>query len=223
MKKYFVILAAAVAAVACSKGEDYDVTVGGRNTYSLSEGASYMMFIADNLVTDALDEIELALNLNDAIMAAGQSTRYLITGPQDLEEAGSTWKVISNASNVVGMEIVSQGNAQWKFTYAGEYAFGLANAYPTTFVMLVERGDLKSEGHYNWTVTLSGSREEKNSYRCQFESLGPVAYQIEGQTLGWNYLVGKYSMKVFKGEEAIDLCLLSFNGSISKAQFVRGL
>ena len=58
MKKYFILLAiAAVAAVSCSKASTQDI-VGGRSQEYNWGGYSYMMYIADNLTTDALDELE---------------------------------------------------------------------------------------------------------------------------------------------------------------------
>ena len=222
MKKYILILAAALSLAACTKGS-YDDYVGGHNQFYMSEGGTYMMRIADYMVTDALDEIELALSMNDAVAAIGKSTRYLITGPQDLTEQGSTWKVISDASNLFGLEIINKGADTWQLLFNGNYKFW-EEEYPTSFTMELVRGDAGArKGHYNWTATYSGTRTEQEPYSCKFYSINSMEYKYIGSQAGWNEVYGKLSMEVIKDRQVIDICLLTFNGSPSNAQFVRGL
>lgn len=223
MKKYILIIAAALAAIACTKGNYSDTYVGGHNQYALSDGGKYMMHIADNLVTDALDELELALSVNETLKDMGKSTRYLITGPQDLEQVGSTWKVISNASHMLGMTMVNTAADTWELTFSNDYSFD-NDSYPTTLVMQLVRG---AEGqrsfHYDWTAIYSGTRTEKEPYSSSFKTVGAMEYSYSSTQAGWNNVVGKLSMEVYKDKEMIDLCLLTFTGNPSNAQFVRGL
>ncbi len=223
MKKYILIITAALAAIACTKGNYSENSVGGHNLYSLSEGGNYMMYIADNLVTDALDELELALSVNQTLKDMGKSTRYLITGPQDLEQVGSSWKVISNASHMLGMTMVNTAADTWELTFSNDYSFD-NDSYPTTLVMQLVRGAEGSRSfHYNWSAVYSGTRSEKEPYSCSFKTVGAMEYSCTANQAGWNNVVGKLSMEVYKNKEIIDLCLLTFTGNPANAQFVRGL
>lgn len=223
MKKFGYILAAALVAVACTKGNYSENYVGGHNNYAFSEGGNYMMYIADNLVTDALDELELALSVNQTLKEMGKSTRYLITGPQDLEEVGSSWKVISNASHMLGMVMVNTAPDTWELTFSNDYSFA-DDSYPTTLVMQLVRGAQGQRSfHYNWSAVYSGTRTEKAPYHCSFKSVGAMEYSYSYNQAGWDGVVGKLSMEVYKDKDIIDLCLLTFTGNPGNAQFVRGL
>ena len=67
MKRYIAILTMALVAASCMRGDYLDAPdiVGGRSVINNQEARTYMMYIADNLVTDVLDELELALNISE--------------------------------------------------------------------------------------------------------------------------------------------------------------
>ncbi len=200
MKKALYILAIGVVAVACSKGSHVDsatASVGGNNTYNNSPAGQYMMFIADDLTAGALNELETSL---------------------PLKKSEVSW-----ASRFRGMTIVKADGKEntWVLTYEGAFSMG-GNMYDTHFSIVATRED-ESESHADWTVTLTGSRKERDGYSCRFNSLGSLNYRTAGSETGWNQIYGRLSMDVFKNDARKDTGLLVFNGTPSAAQFVHGL
>ena len=201
MKKAIYILAIAVMAAACSKGSRINpesAAVGGYSTYNSSPVGQYMMSIADDLVAGALTELE---------------TSFL------LEKSEVTWN-----SRFKGMTIVKAGEMDdtWSLTYEGQLTMG-GSTYETRFSIVATREVVQEGQHADWTVSVSGTRTEREGYSCKFVGMGSLGYQTGGSRTGWNQIYGKLSMDVFKDKARIDTGLLVFNGAPSTAQFVRGL
>ena len=154
-----------------------------------------MMSIADDLVAGALTELE---------------TSFL------LEKSEVTWN-----SRFKGMTIVKDDELDdtWSLTYEGQLTMG-GSTYETRFSIVATREVVQDGQHADWTVSVSGTRAEREGYSCKFDGLG---YQTGGSRTGWNQIYGKLSMDVFKDKARIDTGLLVFNGAPSTAQFVRGL
>ena len=187
----FLFAAAALALSACTKGPDM---VGGHDNYNSTPGGRYMMFIADDLMAGALENLEIAIE----------------TGKTEV-----TW-----ASRFPGMKIEKADENLWHLDYEGLFAFD-NQSYQTGFTMTATR--LNEKKHADWNVTIQGSRTEREGYRCTFESLGAITYQALDTDTGWNLLYGRLSMLVFNKDGKKDGCLLTFDGAPSQAQFVRGL
>lgn len=192
MKKTLYILAATVLALcSCTKGADI---VGGHDHYSYSPGGKYMMHIADDLMAGALEDLEIAI---------------------ELDKTEITW-----ASRFTGMKIVKADENVWHLNFEGPIAFD-DQSYPTIFAMSATR--LNEESHADWDVTITGRRTEREGYYCTFESLGAITFQAVNTESGWDMLYGRLSMIVYNKDSKKDGCLLHFNGALSQAQFVRGL
>ncbi len=222
MKKHFIFLAiAAMAILSCSKENNPDI-VGGRSEDYNWGGRSYMMCIADNLTTDALDELELALQTEQR--GTGMSSHFEMNG--SLYEAGSTWRVSTAVTSLPNLKIESRGNNTFFLTYDGVYTFYSGSEdYHTSFTM---EAKLLRDGEGapgNWKLVLQGNRTERKGYRCQFETPTGIEYSntLGLESKGWNQIFGDLYMTVFKDKNTIDLSCLSFNGSPSQAKYTRGL
>lgn len=221
MKKYFILLAiAAMAAVSCNKEAQADI-VGGRSEEYNRGGRAYMMFIADNLTTDALDELEQAILTEER--NTGMSSHFEMSG--SLFKAGSSWRVATETSPLPNLKIEGKGNSTFLLTYDGKYAFASANNYPTFFTIeakLLRNGE-GAPG--NWRLVVKGNRTERDGYRCTFETPGGIEYSntLGAQSKGWNQIFGDLYMTVYKNNSTVDLSCLSFNGSPSQAKYTRGL
>ena len=220
MKKYFILLAiAAMATLSCSKASE-DI-VGGRSEEYNWGGRNYMMFIADNLTTDALDELELALQTEQR--GTAMSSHFEMNG--SLYKAGSSWRVATASTPLPDLKIEGKGDSTFLLTYDGKYAFGSECDYPTTFTI---EAQLMRDGEGapgNWKLYLKGNRTEREGYRCIFETPTGIQYSntLGLQSKGWNQVFGDLYMTVFKNQNTIDLCCLSFNGAPSQAKYTRGL
>lgn len=221
--RYFLlpVLALVVAVSACSKADETGV-VGGRSEYYDYSGRSYMMGIADNLVTDALDQLEKALEVNDR--GGSRSSHFDMTG--DLMSNGVMWTVTESGNRLYGMTLKKGTGDAWMLVFDGNYAVG-EDDYPTRFTLRAERGAQNAPYHFNWTVTLNGERVERGGYSCQAETTVPLQYQLgvgyNQSTSGWNMMYGTLMMSVYKDSKLIDLCELVFNGNPGSAKYTRGL
>jgi hypothetical protein len=168
--------------------------VGGYDYYEHTLGGQYMMHIADDLVAGALENLEIALELGKTEV---------------------TW-----ASHFSGMTIQKADENVWHLSYEGPFAFD-DKTYQTAFVMTATK--LNEEKHADWDVTITGSRTEREGYRCTFESLGAITYKALYTEQGWDMLYGRLSMLVFNKDTKKDGCMLTFDGAPSQAHFVRGL
>lgn len=168
--------------------------VGGHDNYVDTPGGQYMMHIADDLMAGALEDLEIAL---------------------DLGKTEVTW-----ASRLSGMKIVEADENVWYLSFEGPFVFD-DQPYQTSFTMTATK--VNEEEHADWDVVISGTRTEREGYRCTFESLGAITYKAMGTTTGWDYLFGRLSMIVYNNEGKKDGCLMHFDGAPSRAQFIRGL
>lgn len=219
--------------ISCSKGDYYDEDiVGGRSTYYNSNGRKYMMNIADNLVTDILDELELALEISQR--GATISSHFIVSG--SLTTVGTTWSVKAEDNALKGMTIHCSDSNCWAIDYNGKYPFDQYNYYPTTISLSVLLLDNTLEPKLSsdskgWRVSLQGSREERGGYCCSFETALTGGEQqfidyvnTRGSLAnGWDYILGNLFMTVYKDQQIVDACCLSFEGSPSQATFIRGL
>lgn len=203
MKKLVYILCAALILGACAKGQDAIIGsygLGASYGYTSSPAGEYLMCIADQLVTGALEELETAIK----------------------QEAGSvTWP-----SLFPGMTFTPGLEDQWLISYVGPFSIREGNSYETSFQILATREALP-EGvspHCTWSVQLDGNRIERGGYACQFQSVGEARYVAEPTTsLGWSKVYGKFTMLVTKNGQKVDNCVLTFTGIPSEAQFIRNL
>ena len=221
MKKYILLLAiAAMAAVSCSKSNNPDI-VGGRTEEYNWGGRNYMMYIADNLTTDALDELEQALQIEER--GTGKSSRFEIKG--SLYQAGSSWRVATETSPLPDLVIEGKGNSTFFLTWEGNYYFGSADVYPTSFTIEAQMLRNGEGAPGNWKLNVKGNRTERNGYRCTFDTPLGIEYSntLGMQSKGWNQIFGDLYMTVFKDRNTVDLCCLSFNGAPSQAKYTRGL
>lgn len=168
--------------------------VGGYDYYEYTLGGQYMKHIADDLMAGALENLEIAI---------------------DLGKTEVTW-----ASHFSGMTIQKADESVWHLSFEGPFAFD-EKTYQTAFVMTATK--LNEEKHADWDVTITGSRTEREGYRCTFESLGTITYKALYTEQGWDMLYGRLSMLVFNKDTKKDGCMLTFDGAPSQAHFVRGL
>ncbi len=219
---------AALLAASCSFGDFYDDIVGGRSSYYNANGRKYMMNIADNLVTDVLDELELALEIDRH--GTPSSAHFEING--SLTTAGSAWRVKAQDDILCGMTLRCDASNSWTMTFKGEYVFEPYNYYPTEFTLTAQPIDSTTATDYpsgaeGWFVSIEGKREERGGYRCTFGTQAPrrLAYiNTRGpEARGWDQMAGNLYMTVYKENQVIDACCLAFEGSPSQATFIRGL
>jgi hypothetical protein len=239
MKKYIFLLSIVLMAAACMRGDymsEPDI-VGGRIQTNNQEGRKYMMYIADNLVTDVLDELELALSISERGIA--NSAHFSID--RALTKVGSTWKVKADDSQLYGMTLRCTAEDTWQMEFEGDYVFGSEeNQYPTQLSLTAVRYVPAEEESIaqGWVVTLSGERREwnddqknrgsKSDYHCIFgtRTIGKTIQYINTRgngAKGWDQMFGDLYMTVYKADETVDVCCLSFEGSPSRATFLRGI
>ena len=239
MKKILVMLSMALLAASCQRGEftsSSEAVVGGRTDINNREAHNYMMYIADNLVTDLLDELELGLSIS----ARGAETSAHFSFDKRLTTVGSTWKVKADDSHLNGLTLHCTAADSWTLDFTGDYVFGNEdNDYSTSISLKATRYVPADEEDttQGWEVTFSGERREwkdgkkqnsNASYSCTFRTgpgPAPLRYlNTRGKgTAGWNQMFGDVYMDVYKAGEKIDVCCLSFEGSPFQATFIRGL
>ena len=215
MKKLMILAVAALIAAGCSKGYDASQDhFGGRSEYYYLDAHNYMLGIADNLVTDALD------NLEDALVLNGDAEVPL----------GTSWTIQSILRPLRGMTITKTGSG-WKMDYTGDYTID-GETYPLTVSINAVQGTKISSTHYCWRITLLGSRSERGGYSCDFATLNEVQYSyklIEEapdallNKSGWDQIFGTYYAKILKNGQAIDDWRLILDGYPFSARFFPGL
>lgn len=207
MKKYIIIILAAVLCMSCNKqvGESrYDDSIPVQQ---------YMMYIADNMVTDVLYQLEDALYINS--IGATSSSRFDIhEGP--FTQEGVTWTVTAIDCPLKGMTMTHTGPETWEVNFDGQYPFG-NRSYRTNFIMKAKRGSVICTNHYSWSFTLSGNRTERGGYACTYETLNTVVYNSNSSQTSahtyWNVAVGSMRLVVYKYGDVIDEWRASFNGN----------
>ena len=178
------------------------------------------MAIVDNMVTDALEELETAFKVEG--LGNATSIRFDKSAGSILEQ-GVTWKITGQERSLLGMTIKNIGSDTWEMAYDGPYSL-LGDIYPVNFIMKAKRGSLISGNHYNWGVTLSGNRTEREGYSCTYATNNTVLYMCtQDNTVGWNHLEGSYSLTVILNGQPIDLWAMVFKGKLSDTEFTRGI
>lgn len=220
--RYILPLIAVISLGACSKGAPSDGSVGGRSDYYNQSGREYMMGCADNLVTDALDQLEMALEVN----ARGSSVSSHFNMGGDITANGTVWTVTEYENRLAGMKIKKNSDLSWTLTFDGNYSIQDED-YPTRFTLLAQQEAHNMDFHYNWKVTLTGERVEREGYSCQVNTPVPLQYQVgvgsQQTAKGWNMMYGTLTMNVYKNGNLVDLCELVFNGVPYNAKYTRGL
>ena len=213
---------AVLALASCTKKYNSpNEDIVGSSSYSQNYPArQYLMAIADNLVTDALEEIESAFWIEG--LGAGSSVHFDVKEGSILTE-NVTWTVTGRDRDLKGMTLKNIGSDTWELTYTGPYALR-GESYPVSFILKAKRGTLVKNNHYNWAVTLNGNRTEREGYACSFKTSATVLYTCDNENIsGWDKLEGSYLLTVLKDNQSIDLWIMDFSGSPSKAEFRMGL
>jgi len=225
MKKYIVILAAALAVFSsCSKRES-DGAIGDKSKDNVYARA-YMMCIVDNLATDILNLFEDALEVNADYHH--RTTQFDFSG-WDFCTPGTIWTVKPYPNPLQGLMMECIGENRWSAIYNGDYVFGDSSCFPTNISMTLERGaESGQKGHFNWNITLEGNRTEDNGYSCLFRTDAVVSYgvsdRISSSNGGWDVLTGIYYLEVMKDGKVADYWKFEMNGSSAySGKFSRGL
>lgn len=228
MKKQILFtLAIVVLLPSCVKGNyvSKDDVVGGRN-YD-NGGRNYMMSIADNLITGILDEVELAMGIEEH--GSGSSVHFSTTG--SFTQPGSAWTVQAQDSELLGLKLLCSGHNKWTANFKGDFAFEGGKRYPTTISLELTQIEQEEPFQKGWVVSLDGEREERDGYNCSFytqRKVTPALAHLQylntrgPSASGWDKVYGDLYMIVYKYDEVIDFCILSFEGSPSQATFLRG-
>ena len=202
---------------ACYKA-DYDA-FGGHTDTSENPVKEYMLTLADDIVAASLEELESALQMDpqDKVTQA----LYYIQG--DLS-SGGTW-IIKRECPLKGLAlrnlIKSEGLMGWLIEFDGELALS-GETFPTRFTVQAER--VPSEAvHTDWRITkFSGSRTEREGYRCTFDITSGLVYEALQENDLWNAR-GTIQMNVYKDDTLVDTGILTLKGPRSGAVFVHGV
>ena len=123
MKKYgilFLALMAGALIAACSRGDYYsddEDIVGGHSAGYNRSGKNYMKAISEEMVPDVLEELELALEVDQR--GLGSSAHFAIDG--GLNTPGSTWTVKVEDSQLCGMTLHCVEAGIWSASFEGKY------------------------------------------------------------------------------------------------------
>ena len=202
---------------ACQK-INYDA-FGGHTDTTDNPVRAYMIALSDDLLAVSLEELETALRLDPADPIA--QALYVVQG--DLRETDGRWTIRRECplkGLVIRTFIKSEEQMGWLLEYDGEIDLS-GDAYPTTFTVQAER-PVTEDLHTDWTITrFTGSRTEREGYKCTFESASNIVFEALAEDYLWN-AYGTLHMSVYKGNSLIDNAYLSLKGAPSAAIFVHG-
>ena len=223
MKKFYLIILA-LAIVSCNKADRIIEEYSGTYERNTSVAESYMTLLASKLVPDYLIALEAAL-LYDTYGyytgTLGQSD-YDSNG-QSIRTEGVVWTVDAK-KKVAGLKITCKGPDTWELSREGEYSYdpdGRDKDYITSCTMIAVMGEEVSDNHFNWTVTFSGSRTEREGYQCRFESSPSMTFMCQQANGAWDNCFGAATMLILKDGEKVDMARMNYDGN--KATFIRGL
>lgn len=220
MKKIIIATILLIAAVGCEK----DRYSGFNGTYSYShyDKERYTIRIADNLIVDNLKALETALIADkyaDNNMQAFQTT-YKTNGIS-LKTPGAVW-VVDAVETVKGVTITKEAeDGVWTLTRNADMSLN-GKTYPTKYTIKATLVKEAMDNHYEWSVTLDGSRKERNGYACTFwseESLDYTTTYFEG----WSECIGAIFVNVSKNDKKVEMWRMQFNGDIHNYSFTVGL
>ena len=216
MKKSAIILTILILAVSCSKSED---AFHGSGRSSSEIGRIYMLGIINDIVVDNLQQMENALFISERDGTGASFDK----GGKALTDDGAVWTLTREGSALKGLTITRQSEDTWLMERKGDYPI-LDVVYPTNYKMTVVKGESQTASHYNWDVTITGDRTEKEGYSCRFSSDGVLKFSYEkGNTSDWDKCQGYLMMSVKKNNEAVDEACLVLDGGQYDAVFRRVL
>ena len=219
MKKTMLLAGLALLFTTACHKVDYDA-FGGHTDTTDNPVRAYMLSLSDDFLAASLEELETALQLDPADPVA--QALYVIQG--DLHETSGHWTVRRECplkGLVLRTFIKSEEQMGWLLEYDGEIDL-LGDAYPTTFTVQAER-PVTEDPHTDWSVTkFTGTRTEREGYKCTFENATDLVFEALPQDYLWNAF-GTVHMNVYKGNSLIDNAYLSLKGAPSAAIFVHGL
>lgn len=202
---------------ACDKEDPQDAF--GNTTTPSNPVQAYMTNIVDELTTDNLKELELALK---ASLEGGLGKYFYETNNKDLTEDGSIWTV-KREGNMTGLVIKKvSGIHAWELSYSGKYSFS-GNDFETSSTITAEQVDPTATSHQSWNVTIDGTRTEEEGYSCSFSSVdAPILFKTIPDTDSqvWNAF-GYLLMTVFKDGSQIDKVVMELAGGKSDSSIVR--
>ena len=198
MKKTILSILAIACLSACSRDYEYiDSGFDGNTIYTGAYTRAYLQQISDNLIIQNLQVLESMIALHgDDIWATGAEFVY------------------DSGGDISGVTITkAAADSTWVLSRNGDYPInGLG--YPTNYIinakMSVNKGVVN---HYNWTLTVAGSRSEDKGYACDFSSDGSLEYKSSFSSYStWSSIFGKIVLYVTKDGKLIDKAMLEFTG-----------
>ena len=211
MKIYHLLLCIATAGLlaACSKA-DPDDAFGGHEESS-DRVKDYMTFIADQLVTQNLQELETALSTDQG---GGLGRYFYKNNGKALTEDGAVWTVTREGA-LYGLVISKvDGQNSWNLSFDGDFTFDYVDTYRTRYTLLATAADASVAAHRSWDITLDGERHEKDDYWCSFASDGAIQYRSLAEDKLWN-AYGYLLMTVYDGKKQIDKVVMQLKGGKS--------
>ena len=214
MKKFFLIIMI-FALAACSKE--------GRTDDSIAE--SYLSVIGSDYIPDHLIALEAALLYDGyGYYTDNSDVSSYDCGGKSLRTPGVSWTV-NSMSKVSGMKITCTGPDTWDLFRKGPYSFsdtykddGFVTTCTMTAVMVKDLGG----GHYDWSVTFSGVREERDGFACMFHSEPLMTFTCtKSDSARWDSLGGSAILLITQDGEKVDMARMDYLGTDSR--FVRGL
>ncbi|MBR5925582.1 MAG: hypothetical protein IKZ60_08965 [Bacteroidales bacterium] len=198
MKKLAILTLALIGMISCSRDYNYiDRGFDGNSSYTGAYVRAYIQQVSDNLIVQNLQVLEkvIALNANN-IWAVGNEYTY------------------NNELDIRGVVIrKTDADSTWTLSRSGDYPINDVK-YPTDYVITAKMSVGKGgANHYDWTLTLEGTRTEDNGFGCSFSSDGAILYKSSYSSYNkWSYINGIIRMFVTKNGEEIDKAILDFRG-----------
>lgn len=223
MKKLYLIILA-LSIVSCDKADKIIDEYSGTQERNTSVAQSYMTVLATKLVPDYLIALEAALRYDSYGYyngSLGQSD-YNCDG-KSIRTKGVTWTVDAK-KKVAGLTITCKDHNTWELYRVGEYSYDSAGRdqdYVTACTMTAIMGEEVFPYHFNWEVTFTGSRTEREGYLCRFESSPGLQFVCRQAHEGWDYCYGAATMLILKDGEKVDMVRMDFDGQ--NTSFLRGL
>ena len=198
MKKIIILTIAIVGLLSCSRDYDYiDRGFDGNTSYTGAYTRAYIQQISDNLIIQNLQVLEkvIALNANN-IWTPGNQYTY------------------DNELDIRGVLIKkTDADSTWTLTRSGDYPIN-GIKYPTEYAITAKMAPGKvASNHYNWILTMEGTRTEDKGFGCSFSSDGAIKYNSSYYSYDkWNSIYGTILLFVTKDGKQIDKAMLDFRG-----------
>lgn len=226
MKRILAILCI-VALAACAREEADGLFSGSEDR--VQPGENYMIILSTDLIPDFLIVLESALTYDGyGYYTSSNSTDY-ITGGKSIRTIGNAWTV-SSKKKVKGVEIKCTAADTWELKWHGPYSFYtsyyLENddeyAYQTSCNITATLLKETSTSHYDWKVTFSGDRTEREGYACHINTAPDMTFSnTNALSYVWDVCTGSATMLVTKNEEKVDFARMDYLGT--SFRYFRGL